>query len=310
MTEVTGNGRRSRLCCCGPGPRDKSGVMRLSAFVLLMSLSVGSSVVSVAQSDAVNPGGQEQVRVSVFITDAHGNPHTAVSDNDLSIEDNHKPPIRVISITHEDSPLRLGVLIDKSTSQRKSEMYKSAVEDLNEFLRRVLPRDVDKVFIETFDSAPDQPTPWMSADDVQKASFTLQPGGATALYDAVVFACKERFGADSASARRVLLMLSDGEDNQSHATPQAAIEAAQRAQVAIIAISTEDIQTLRGSNTLRNLAEGTGGYAFPRSRPKGLSEYFSQSANLLNSMFQVAYVPAQPLAPGKAHVLQIKPASG
>lgn len=292
------------------GSRDKPAGMRLRALFLLIALALVSSVATVAQAEATNSREQDQVSISVFITDAHDNPLTTISEGDVSIEDDHMPPVRVIGITHNNSPLRLGVLIDKSNSQRLSELYKPAVEGLNEFLRGVLQRDVDKVFVETFGTAPDQPTPWLRVDEFESTKFHLQPGGGTALFDAIERACKERFADDSSSARRVLVVLTDGEDNMSHVSHQAAIEAAQRARVAIIAISTGNGYEPRGASMLKNLAENTGGYTFLDLGQKGMQQVFSQIASQLDSMFQVVYVPAAPASGRQAHQLQIKPAAG
>jgi Ca-activated chloride channel family protein len=283
--------------------------MRLPALFALIVLTLVSPVAVVAQVGAVNPPEQE-VSVSAFITDVHGNTVTAIGDGDLSIEDNHKPPVTILGINHDDSPLHLGVLIDKSSSQRSSPLYKPAVEGLNEFLKRVLQQQDDRVFVQAFDSAPGQPTPWMSADEVQHATFRLQPSGGTSLFDAIEHACQERFATDASPARRVLLVLSDGEDDQSHVSLDAAIEAALKARVAIIAISTEFFQLRRGASILKSLTESTGGYAFLDSGQVGLPQAFSQIPNLLNSMFQVVYVPGQGAGNGKSHSLQISQASG
>ena len=284
--------------------------MSAQAFILLVIFLVISSPGTFAQDETPNPNEQSQVSVSVFITDAHGNPVTGIREGDVFVEDEHKPPVAVIGMTHDTSPLRLGVLIDKSNSQRLSELYKPAVEGLNEFLERVLLKDADRVFVEAFDTLPDQPTQWIGASEVGNVRLNLQPSGATSLFDAIERACRERFADKQFPARRVLVLLSDGSDDQSHASLDAAIEAAQQTKTSIIAISTGNSNEHRGTSVLKNLAESTGGYAFVDLRPKEMPEIYSQIAKRLDSMFQVVYVPASSAGGKQPHLLQIKPASG
>jgi VWFA-related protein len=288
--------------------------MRVQELVFLAVLVATSSAGTFAQDAPGNSTEQATVSVSVFVTDARGNPIGAIGDGDLSIEDEHKPPRRLIAITHDTSPIRLGLLIDKSNSQRRSELYKAGVQGLNTFLKQALQRDADKAFIETFDTVPTRPTAWMSGDELGKIGVDLQPSGATSLFDAIYFACKERLTDNSSPARRVLVVLSDGSDNQSRLNVDAAVAAALRAKAAIVAIGTREegnnYQERGTDGVLKRLAENTGGYAFLDLRPKDMPKVFSDIAHQLDSMFQVVYVPAETAKSGEAHQLQIKPVSG
>jgi len=288
--------------------------MRANILRFFIALLTGSLASALAQNAPVNPSEHRPVSVSMFVTDAHGNPVSAISDGDVNVEDEHKPPRSVITVTHDVSPLRLGVLIDKSNSQRRSDLYKAGVQGLSTFLKEVLRRDTDKAFIETFDSSPDRPTEWMSADELGKASLNLQPSGATSLFDAIELACKERLSDNFSPARRVLVVLSDGGDTSSRSNLDAATAAAQRAKTAIITISTHEEGNIyqRGGTdgVLKRLAENTGGYAFLDLRPKDIQKVFSNISQQLDAMFQVVYVPAEPVNSGEAHQVEIKATSG
>lgn len=288
--------------------------MRIHVPVFLIVLVAVSSVGTFAQNAPERPIEQGRVSISVFVTDAHGKPISAISDGDLSIEDEHKPPRTVIAVAHDTSPVRLGVLIDKSNSQNRSELYKAGVQALNMFLKQILQRDADKIFVETFDTLPNPPTAWMSADELGKVKLDLQPSGASSLFDAIDFVCKERLSDDSSAARRVLVVLTDGGDTQSRINADAAIAAAQRSKAAIIAISTREegnnYQQSGTNGVLKRLAENTGGYAFLDLRPKDVQKVFSGIAHQLDSMFQVVYIPAEIPKRGEAHQFQIKPSSG
>ncbi len=93
----------------------------------------------------------------------------------------------------------------------------------------------------------------------------LRPGGGTALFDAIYEASKSKLATAQAKVptRRAIILLSDGEDNQSRVTRDQAIEMAQRAEVIIYAISTNisGIKT-RGDKVLERFAETTGGRVF------------------------------------------------
>jgi len=288
--------------------------MRIRVLVFLIVLVAVSSAGTFAQNAPEHLLEQARVGISVFVTDANGNPVSAISDGDLSIEDEHKPPRTVIAVTHDTSPVRLGLLIDKSNSQSRSELYKAGVQALNTFLKQVLQRDADKVFIETLDTLPNRPTAWMSADELGKIRLDLQPSGASSLFDAIDFVCKERLTGNSPPARRVLVVLTDGGDNQSRINVNAAIAAAQRAKAAIIAISTREAgnnyQQPGTDSVLKRLAEDTGGSAFLDLRPKDMRKVFSEIAYQLDSMFQVVYIPAETAKSGEAHQVRTKPIPG
>jgi VWFA-related protein len=292
--------------------------MRTRVPIFLVVLAVVLSAGASAQNAPEHPIEQSRVSISVFVTDAHGNPVSAISDGDLSIEDEHKPPRTVIAVTHDRSPLRLGLLVDNSNSQRGSDLYKAGVQALDPFLKQVLQRDADKVFIETFATHPNRPTEWMGADELEKARVNLQPSGGTSLFDAIDLVCKERLTDNPSPARRVLVVLTDGDDNMSRINVDAAITAAQRAKVAIIAISTHEVniyqppgdRVLTAHSVLKRLAQNTGGYVFLDLRPKDVQKVFSDIAHKLDSMFQVIYIPVETAKTGEAHQFQIKPVSG
>jgi VWFA-related protein len=202
------------------------------------------------------------------------------------------------------------VLIDRSNSQRTSDLYKIGVRELGTFLKQTLQREEDKVFIETFDNEPDRPMPWMNGNELGRTKLDLQPGGGSSLFDAIELACRERFADNNSPARRVLILLADGEDNASRVNIDAAINAAQRARAAIFAVSTregENTHQQRGTDVvLKKLAEDTGGYAFLELSPKEIQKAFSKIGAQLDGMFEVDFVPTQAAKSGDPRFLQVK----
>jgi len=179
------------------------------------------------------------VNIPFFAEEGHGKLRKGITLADLSILDDGKPPQSVVAIqTANELPLRLGVLIDTSNSQRASRLYRPGVAAINDLLSRALNGPEDKVFIVNFSSTV-QATGFMGKDELLKFNTNANPGGATAFFDAVYFACKDRMEADATQpARRVLVVLSDGGDNLSHVNHDEAITAALRAGAVIFVVST------------------------------------------------------------------------
>jgi VWFA-related protein len=106
--------------------------------------------------------------------------------------------------------------------------------------------------------------------------------------------------------RRALIVLSDGEDNQSEYTQAQAIEMAQRAEVIVYAISTDDSGLiLRGDRALEQLASATGGRAFFPFKMKDVTHSFAAIEDELRSQYVVSYRPADFDADGRYRTIQI-----
>jgi VWFA-related protein len=148
-------------------------------------------------------------------------------------------------------------------------------------------------------------------DNVQLLSAgvrRLHDGGGTALYDAVYRACKEKFLKDRPDrpVRKAIVIVSDGEDNQSEYTKAQAIEMAQRAEVIVYAISTDDSGlVMRGDKVLEQLADATGGRAFFPFKMKDITHSFAAIEDELRSQYVVSYRPANFDADGRYRSIEI-----
>ena len=136
----------------------------------------------------------------------------------------------------------------------------------------------------------------------------LRPGGGTALQDAVYFACRDKLlkAQQTGPTRKAIILLSDGEDNQSRVTREEAIEMAQRAEVILYTIST-DIESsvrFRGDKVLERMAEATGGRAFfPFPHTGCLQRVWGEYE--LRSQYVLAYKPADFTADGHFRSIDI-----
>ena len=129
---------------------------------------------------------------------------------------------------------------------------------------------------------------------VTKAIRDLRPGGGTALYDAIFFACRDKLMKDQPrdKFRRAIVVLSDGEDNQSRYTREQALEMAHKADAVIYTIST-NISHLEtsGDKVLKRYAEETGGMAFFPFKAEDMGQSFENIANELRHQYNVFYRP-------------------
>src|ERR1700730_3520161 len=95
------------------------------------------------------------VTLPFFALDGHGNPTSSANQIELSVLDNKSLAHSVAgTISAKDLPLRLGVLIDTSNSERGSSLYGPAVQAVSQFLSQILRATEDRVFIVSFAASP------------------------------------------------------------------------------------------------------------------------------------------------------------
>jgi VWFA-related protein len=249
-----------------------------------------------------------EVNVLFIATDKHGKFVRDLNENDFSILDDHKPPQAIVNFLRQtDLPLHLGLLIDISGSV--DSRFDFEQDAATSFLQHVLRVGFDKAFVVGFNSHS-----LMAQDFTDSYSrlywgvHRLHNGGGTALYDAVYRACKEKFLKDRPDrpVRKAIIIVSDGEDNQSEYSRAQAIEMAQRADVIIYAISTDDSGlVLRGDKVLEQLADATGGRAFFPFKMKDITHSFAAIEDELRSQYVVSYKPADFDADGRYRSIEI-----
>jgi Ca-activated chloride channel family protein len=250
----------------------------------------------------------DEVNVLFIATDRHGKFVRNLNQSDFSILDDHKPIDSILNFRREtDLPIELGLLVDVSGSvQARFGFEKEAATG---FLQHIIRPGYDRAFVIGFNKSSrvtqdftDQ-VPLLAAG-VQR----LSNGGGTALYDAIYKACKEKLLRDHSDhpIRKAIVILSDGEDNQSEYTRAQAMEMAQRAEVIIYAISTDDSGLiLRGDKVLEELASATGGRAFFPYKMKDITRSFAAIEDELRSQYDVSYKPSDFDADGRYHSIEI-----
>jgi Ca-activated chloride channel homolog len=249
-----------------------------------------------------------EVNVLFIATDKHGKFVRDLSQQDFNILDDHKPPQAILNFRREtDLPMHIGLLVDVSGSVNSRFDFEQTAA--SSFLQHTLRAGFDKAFVVGFNSHSQVAQDY--TDNVQLLStgiHQLHDGGGTALYDAVYHACKEKFLKDHSERplRKAIVIVSDGEDNQSDITKAQAIEMAQRSEVIIYAISTDDSGlVMRGDKVLQQLAEATGGRAFFPFKMKDITRSFSAIEDELRSQYVVSYKPADFDADGRYRSIEI-----
>jgi Ca-activated chloride channel homolog len=249
-----------------------------------------------------------EVNVLFIATDKHGKFVRDLNENDFTILDDHKPPQAILNFRREtDLPLDMGMLIDVSGSVNgRFDFEQTAATN---FLQHTLRAGFDKAFLVGFNNHSQMVQDFTDNATLLAASIhKLHDGGGTALYDAVYHACKDKFLKDRPDhpVRKAIIIVSDGEDNQSEFSKAQAIEMAQRAEVIIYAISTDDSGlVMRGDKVLEQLAEATGGRAFFPYKMKDITHSFAAIEDELRSQYVVSYKPADFDADGRYRSIEI-----
>ncbi len=250
----------------------------------------------------------DEVNVVFTVTDKHRRFVKNLSQTDFRVLDDGKAPQALVHFRREtDLPLRVGLLVDASSSIR--ERFKFEQEASIEFFSQIIRPKFDKAMVVGFDSTSEVTQDFTDQTELlSKGVRMLRPGGGTALYDALYFACRDKLAkADPGIAvRRAVVILSDGEDNQSHATREEAIEMALRAEVVVYAISTNISGGERvGDKVLERIAEATGGRVFFPFRIEDVANDFAAIQDELRSQYAIAYKPAAFAFDGRFRAIEI-----
>jgi VWFA-related protein len=249
-----------------------------------------------------------RVNMLFTVTDKKGRFVTDLVKDDFQVVENKKPQTIAEFTAETDLPLRLGILIDTSNSIR--ERFKFEQEAAISFIQSVVHPGHDKALVVSFDTSAELVADLI--DDTEKLEAAirgLRPGGGTALFDAIYFACRDKLSKDQPrhKFRRAIVIVSDGDDNQSQVSRDQALEMAQKADVVIYAISTNVVRgETDGDKILKYLTAETGGQAFFPFKVEDLEQSFENIANELRHQYNVFYRPEPLKTDGLYHTVDLK----
>src|SRR5215213_7315686 len=263
-----------------------------------------------------------RVRLPITVTDKKGQFIAGLTKEDFIILEDKVP--QAIETFSDDlsltTPLYVAVLMD--TSPSTAGKLKFQQELAMNFIQTVVKPRKDRVLFGTFD---DEITLLQDFTDkidlLDKAVYSVKKmGKQTALFDAIWQFCDEKMR--SVPGRRVLLIVTDGEDTYSRANIRDAIDIAQRTETTIFAISTKAgfLATVPGveagqvadkkDKDLQTLAEETGGAAFFTGDMLSLERSFTRISKELRAQYLVTYNPTNKTYDGRFRKIDVKLSDG
>ena len=239
--------------------------------------------------------GVNEVNLIFTVTDKHGHYIPNLKQSDFALLDDQKAPSKVTSFRQQiNLPLRVGIVIDASTSIRSR--FEFEQQSASEFLIETIKARSDRAFVMGFDVTPTVTQDWTNnLDALQTGINRMRPGGGTALFDAVYTACRDKLleARGQEPVRKAMVLISDGDDNQSRVRPDEAIKMCERAETIIYAISTNWTPSRgKGDQVLTQMSEATGGQVFFPPSVEEVSESFKQIEEELRSQYALTYTPA------------------
>jgi len=270
----------------------------------------------------------EVVSVYAVVREKNGHLIPDLTKNDFVLEEDQQPQEIKYFSREADTPLTMGILVDTSPSQGRVLAVEQSEGEafLREVMRPkdltfVLHFDVDVELLQDFtsdlrllDKAIDETEINGGGIRTPGTYPTGGSGGATHLYDAVYLSARELLKNEV--GRKVLILLTDGEDQGSKVKSEAALEAAQKSDVIIYSIDIHDRSFYArqgmgygGESALRKLSEETGGRVIETST-KDTAAAFQQIARELRTQYLLGYTPTNSKLDGTFRKISVKLRSG
>jgi VWFA-related protein len=258
-----------------------------------------------------------EVRLPIIVLDKKGQPVSGLSASNFQVFEDKQPQAITSFIDERESPpIYVGVLMD--TSPSTAGKLKFEQESAKDFIYTVTRERKDRVAFMTFDDEINLRQDFTEKLDLLERAVenVKKPGKQTALYDAIWQFCDEKMR--NVPGRRVLVVITDGDDTYSRARLRDAIEMAQRTETTIFAISTKagfsgtvpGVEAGQvsdsGDRDLQKLAEETGGTAFFTGDQLALERSFTKIAKEMRSQYIVTYKPANDRYDGSTRRIEVK----
>ncbi|HTV07760.1 MAG TPA: VWA domain-containing protein [Candidatus Aquilonibacter sp.] len=236
-----------------------------------------------------------EVDLIFTVTNRRGQFVTGLDQQDFGLLDDGRPPQRVVSFKQQTNlPLRVGVMLDTSTSIRQRFQFEQ--EAATDFFMQVLRPEQDRAFVEGFDVQTELSQDFTNRIDLLDTGIRkLRPGGGTALFDSLYKTCRDQMLTlrQTNAVRKAIVLVSDGDDDYSRAYESDAIKMCQRAETIVYTISTNYGPSKdKGDDVLKAIADATGGQAFFPSSEEQLAVGFHNIEEALRSQYSLVYVPA------------------
>jgi Ca-activated chloride channel family protein len=271
------------------------------------------------KQDPTNPGQIKDiitnVSLPVTVTDKNNRFMTELKEADFQVIED-KVPQAIISFNPlSNLPIDVAMLMDTSNSVKPKLKFER--DAAYSFLETVLKYRQDRALFATFDSQVELHQDLTNRLDLlTKAIDKIKAQGGTKMYDAVYSVCEEKMMAStSIGRRRVMVVITDGEDTESERALDDAIDIAQRSETTIYVISTKaggffGVQAgtvdRKEDKDLKRLAEETGGRAFFTAEVIELEKSLTQITRELRNQYMIAYEPTNNNYDGKERKIEVR----
>jgi VWFA-related protein len=309
--------------------------MRYVICLICTLLSAASLASAQERQELPTPGATLKVTTAVVnvyavVRQKNGRLVPNLNKDDFLLEEDKQPQVIRYFARETDTPLTMGILVDTSPSQER--VLGVEKEQAKAFLRQILrPRDLAFVLhfdvevellqdftadLRLLDKAIDENVINGGGFGPTPGPFpTSDTGGATHLYDAIYLSSRELLKNEI--GRKVLILLTDGEDQGSKMKLDQALEAAQQSDVMIYSVAIIDrpfyyrqMGGFSGDSVLRRLSEETGGRVIEVNRAKDTSAAFQQIADELRTQYLLGYTPTNTKLDGSYRKIQVKVRQG
>lgn len=235
--------------------------------------------------------------------------------DNIRVYDNRQPVTRISAFQRQlELPLHIGLVVDTSGSVNPRFHFEQ--EAAIQFLRQIVRKGVDSAFIMGFSNHARFAQDYSDDSELlAQGVMELHNGGGTAIFDAIRTASLEltAFPADEQPAARILIVLSDGEDNASQSTLRQALDVAAAEEVTIYAIDTnvESMEcrlsrgSLAGHVVLKHLAEQSGGRFFSQMNATDVARAFASIEEEIRNRFVLSYHPDNLVEDGRFRQVHI-----
>lgn len=252
-----------------------------------------------------------RVPVPFSVTDRDSRLRTDLGESDFRVyEDGRRQQIATFDAQTE-LPLTLALLIDTSNSVREKLDFEKAAA--TEFFHSVIERRRDQGMLATFDTSVQVIQGFTdSPEALSDALRDVRVGGSSAMYDAIYLTIAQKVTPQTGESRRILVVISDGDDNDSRTTLEEIRDIAQKNDVVIYAVSTNpsaDFDTRRqrrGDSLLEELADETGGRAFYPYDVDELSQTLQAIVEELRSQYLITYQSSNPARDGSYREIEVR----
>ena len=247
------------------------------------------------------------VNILFTVADKQGNYINNLTKDDFEVyEDGVKQEIQLFGnySTEDAQPLTIVLLVDTSGSERfRMGIIKETAVD---FFEKIMRPQKDIACLIQFDSEVNLVQDFTSNPKVlARAVETLKAGNSTALYDALYLAVTEKLSGEV--GRKVVVILSDGEDTSSKIKKQEATEVAQKNDVIVYAIGIRDPHFLADFGVLENFCKETGGrFMKENARLDTLKHAFRLISEDIKNQYGLAYVPPHQKKDGAFHKVEVR----